>query len=60
MENGMEFYPKAVYEAVEMLKKDYQLTIPIYITENGTCNCNERVQEDGRIRDEQRIEYIRG
>ena len=60
MENGMEFYPKAVYEAVKMLKKDYQLTIPIYITENGTCNCNERVQEDGRIRDEQRIEYIRG
>lgn len=36
MENGMEFYPKAVYEAVEMLKRIISLRFPIYITENGT------------------------
>ena len=60
MENGTEYYPRAVYEAVEMLRKEYQLAIPVYITENGTCNCGEQVQDGGRIRDTQRIEYLRG
>lgn len=60
MENGSEYYPRAIYEAVAMLRRDYSLDIPIYITENGTYNCNEQVQEGDRIHDGQRIEYIRG
>lgn len=60
MENGSEYYPRAIYEAVAMLRRDYSQDIPIYITENGTYNCNEQVQEGDRIRDGQRIEYIGG
>ena len=60
MENGTEYYPRAVYEAIEMLRKEYEVDIPIYITENGTYNCNEAVTADNRIHDTQRTEYIRG
>lgn len=60
MENGTEYYPRAVYEAVEMLRKEYEVDIPIYITENGTYNCNEAVTADNKIHDTQRSEYIRG
>lgn len=60
MDNGNEYYPKAVYDAVHILNDTYKIGIPIYITENGTFNCNETVQPDGRIHDEQRIQYIRG
>lgn len=35
LERGVEFYPKCVYDAVKMLKEEFGLTIPIYITENG-------------------------
>jgi beta-glucosidase len=60
LDNGKEFYPKAVYEAIQILDKEFKIGIPIYITENGTDNCNEIVQEDGRIHDAQRIEYMEG
>lgn len=63
MDNGQEYYPKAVYDAVKLLEKEYQLSerkVPIYITENGTFNCNEEVCADGQIHDGQRIEYIKG
>jgi len=60
MNNGNEFYPKAVYDAVQILNKDFKIGIPIYITENGTYNCNEDIQADGKIHDEERIKYIKG
>lgn len=60
MDNGSEFYPKAVYDAAHILKDDYQLDIPIYITENGTYNCSEEPAEDGRIHDTERIRYMEG
>lgn len=60
MDNGSEFYPKAVYDAAHIMKKDYQLDIPIYITENGTYNCSEEPAEDGRIHDTERIRYMEG
>lgn len=60
MDNGNEFYPKAVYDAIHILKEKYKVEIPIYITENGTYNCQEEVQSDGKIHDVQRIEYIKG
>jgi len=37
-----------------------EIGIPIYITENGTYNCNETLQVDGKIHDFQRIKYIEG
>ncbi|WP_338533659.1 GH1 family beta-glucosidase [Paenibacillus peoriae] len=59
MDNGAEFYPKAVYDAIKMLKSEYDISIPIYITENGTPNCSEEVQ-NGRIQDLERIRYLKG
>ena len=60
MDNGSEYYPKAVYDALHILRDVYEVTIPIYITENGTYNCNEAIGEDGRIHDKERIQYIEG
>lgn len=60
LDNGNEYYPKAVYDAIHILNDEYQIGIPIYITENGTFNCNEEVQPDGRIHDQQRIKYLKG
>lgn len=59
LDNGNEYYPKAVYDAVHILNDDYKIGIPIYITENGTHSCNEAVV-DGKIHDEERIRYLNG
>ncbi|MDO4276195.1 MAG: GH1 family beta-glucosidase [Eubacteriales bacterium] len=59
-DNGFEFYPKAVYDAVKMLKKNYDLSIPIYVTENGTPGFHEKPDEKGCICDQNRIHYIKG
>lgn len=58
--NGNEFYPKAVYDALKILKNDYKFDKPIYITENGTPSFNEKPDENGEIHDNERIEYIKG
>lgn len=60
LENGSEFYPKAVYDALHILKDTYKVKIPIYITENGTYNCSENINEDGKIHDKDRIAYLEG
>ena len=60
LDNGAEYYPKAVYDAAHILKDEYKLDIPIYVTENGTYNCTEEIREDGSIHDAQRIQYING
>lgn len=60
LETGQEYYPKSVYDAVKILKNDFDLKIPIYITENGTYNMNETIEEDGRVHDEHRIKYVEG
>ena len=36
------------------------MKIPIYITENGVHNANERVGADGRVHDAYRIQYVEG
>lgn len=59
-DNGNEFYPKAVYDAIHLLKEDYDIKIPIYITENGTPSYEEHVESDGCIHDYDRINYIKG
>lgn len=59
-DNGAEFYPKAVYDAIHLLKEDYQLNIPIYITENGTPSYTDEPDENGCINDKARIQYLDG
>ena len=60
LDNGKEFYPKAIYDAIHILNDKYKIGIPIYVTENGTFNCSEEICEDGRIHDQQRIQYLEG
>ncbi len=64
MDNGAEFYPKAIYDALHIMKDMYGLTIPIFITENGTYNCEEEPVRDAegrlRVHDVTRIRYIDG
>lgn len=59
-DNGNEFYPKAVYDAIHLLREEYGLQVPIYVTENGTPSYGERPDEYGNIHDKNRIEYIKG
>lgn len=58
MENGAEYYPKAVYDALHILTDDYHIGIPIYLTENGTYNCEETVCVAGRIHETTRNAYV--
>jgi beta-glucosidase len=61
LDNGVEYYPKAVYDAVHLLRDLYDIKCPIYITENGTSyRGNEPVAPDGMIHDDYRIKYIKG
>lgn len=59
-ENGQEFYPKAIYNALKMLKKDFIGDLPVYVTENGTCKVNEGLDEKGECHDAHRIRYMKG
>lgn len=59
LDNGAEFYPQAVYDAINMMYNRYDIKIPIYVTENGTYNCSEEVV-GGRIHDADRIKYAKG
>jgi beta-glucosidase len=61
LNNRTEYYPKAVYDAIVMLKDMYKLEIPFYITENGTYfEGEEPVGADGMIHDDDRIRYVAG
>jgi len=57
--NGMEFYPEALYDAVMLVRDEYGVTLPLYITENGMSTPDE-TPVDGRVRDEERIAYVAG
>lgn len=59
-DDGREFYPRAVYDAVHILKEEYDVHLPIYITENGTPGTDEQISGDGCVHDRARIEYIEG
>lgn len=49
-------YPEGFYRVLAKIKDQYG-AIPIYITENGACY-NDEV-ENGRVRDQRRIEYLK-
>lgn len=59
LENGAEFYPRAVYEAIEMVRDDYGWDGPIFITENGVPDASAATTTDP-LDDEERIKYVDG
>lgn len=54
---GWEVYPEGLYEVFERLGRDYDFPA-YYITENGAAY-PDVVDADGRVRDEERISYLR-
>lgn len=59
LQNGNEYYPDAIYDAVKIARKDYGVNVPIFITENGVGFENEQKVGD-IIADEDRIKYLKG
>lgn len=59
LDNGMEFYPKSVYDAIFMARREYGFDKPLYITENGVADAHEDLV-DGEIHDAERIHYVAG
>jgi len=57
LDNGMEYYPKAVYDAVFMAKEQYGWQGPIFITENGAAD-GPNVTDP--LDDQERINYVAG
>ncbi len=53
---GWNVYPEGFYKVLTYINEKYG-TIPIYITENGSCYNEGPV--DGRVRDEGRIDYLK-
>ncbi len=57
--NGQEFYPQAVYDCAKMLREEYGLKIPIFITENGTFSKGD-LSADELYDDDFRVQYVKG
>lgn len=58
MEMGWEVYHEGLFEVLSWLYYEYKVP-KIYITENG-CSFSDGPDMDGRVRDERRINYLRG
>ena len=58
LDNGLELYPKAVYDALHMVRDDYGWTGPVYITENGCADGPSA--EEHPLEDDERIAYVGG
>jgi beta-glucosidase len=56
-EMGWEVYPDGLYALLTRIQEDYNPP-EMYVTESGIA-CADRIDADGRIRDEVRIEYLR-
>jgi beta-glucosidase len=56
-EMGWPIFSKGFYDCLMYVKNLYG-DIPLFITENGACYGNEP-DEDGRVRDDLRIDYLR-
>lgn len=55
---GWEVHPDSFYKLLNRLYFEYQMP-KLYVTENG-CSYLDEPDEDGRIHDQKRIEYLRG
>ena len=60
LQNGFEYYPDAIYDTVKIVRNDYRVNLPIYITENGAAFTDESPAESGIIEDFDRIKYLQG
>ena len=58
-EMGWEIAPDAFRQVLVDTKERYSGDLPIYVLENGAAFADQ-VDADGRVRDEQRISYLRG
>jgi len=58
LDNGSEFYPRAVYEALQIVRDDYGWTGPVFITENGYADGS--FPDVNPLDDQERIRYVRG
>jgi beta-glucosidase len=56
-EMGWEIYPEGLYHVLMRLHHEYGMP-KLYVTENG-CSFSDGPGEDGRIRDQRRIDYLR-
>jgi beta-glucosidase len=56
-EMDWEIYPDGLYDLLTRIQRDYDPPV-LYVTENGIA-CPDKVSDEGRIRDEERIEYLR-
>jgi beta-glucosidase len=54
-----EIYPRALYDAVMTVKRDFSGNLPLYLTENGAA-FNDEVSADGSVHDPRRIAFLRG
>ena len=54
---GWEVWPAALYRMIMRVHRDYGL--PIYVTENG-CSYTTAPDADGRVRDQERIDFYKG
>ncbi|WP_297083748.1 GH1 family beta-glucosidase [uncultured Demequina sp.] len=59
LQNGMEFYPKSVYDAIMLVRDEYADDLPLFITENGVAD-GDGLSADECLNDAERIDYIRG
>jgi len=57
-EMGWEIVPDAFRDVLVEVKERYSGDLPIYVLENGAA-FSDQVEQDGRIRDWQRIAYLR-
>ena len=57
LQNGQEYYPDAIYDTVKIVRKDYNVNLPIYITENGV-GFREEQEVNGMVCDDERIKYL--
>ncbi|GAE37385.1 GH1 family beta-glucosidase [Halalkalibacter akibai] len=53
---GWNVYPEGFYNVLKYITENYG-SVPIYITENGSCYNDEPI--DGRVNDQGRIDYLR-
>jgi beta-glucosidase len=59
LDDGSEFYPRAVYDALQMVRDDYGWTGPVFITENGLPDPPADKGGDP-LDDQERIRYVQG
>ncbi|MGO4145719.1 glycoside hydrolase family 1 protein [Paenarthrobacter sp. YAF11_1] len=56
LSNGMELYPDVLMDALHVIRDEYGVTVPVYVTENGTPADGQLA--DGVVEDDERIRYV--